>query len=87
MEKINTRVYEEANYLVNNKSTIREVAKVFKVSKSTVHNDLVIRLKETNRGLFLKVKDVLLYNTKMRHIRGGEATKKKYRKENKKSIN
>jgi putative DeoR family transcriptional regulator (stage III sporulation protein D) len=87
MEKINTRVYEEANYLVNNKSTIREVAKVFKVSKSTVHNDLVIRLKETNRGLFLKVKDVLLYNTKMRHIRGGEATKKKYSKENKKSIN
>lgn len=87
MEKINTRVYEEANYLVNNKSTIREVAKVFKVSKSTVHNDLVIRLKETNKGLFLKVKDVLLYNTKMRHIRGGEATKKKYSKENKKSIN
>ena len=87
MGKINTRVYEEANYLVNNKSTIREVAKVFKVSKSTVHNDLVIRLKETNKGLFLKVKDVLLYNTKMRHIRGGEATKKKYSKENKKSIN
>ena len=80
MKNIEKRVYEEAIFMCDNHSTIREVAKKFKVSKSTVHNDLVIRLQTIDNQLYTQVKTILNYNTSIRHIRGGEATKNKYLK-------
>ena len=80
MKNIEKRVYEEAIFMCDNHSTIREVAKKFKVSKSTVHNDLVIRLQTIDNQLYTQVKSILNYNTSIRHIRGGEATKNKYLK-------
>lgn len=72
------RIYDEAEYIVKYKCTIRACAKVFNVSKSTVHKDCAERLKEYDRFLFEKVRDILDINLSLRHIRGGEATKKKY---------
>lgn len=76
--KIRNRVLEEANYILKTGDTVREISKVFKVSKSTVHKDLQERLKEINETIYEKVYKVLNYHTDIRHIRGGEATKRKY---------
>ena len=65
-------------YILENKTTIRSTAKVFNVSKSTVHNDLSKRLKRENFTLYLQVKEVLKQNFALKHIRGGEATRRKY---------
>ena len=75
---ITSRVLEEANYIINTNETIREVAKVFKISKSTVHKDLHERLKEIDIGIYQKVDNILQYHTDIRHIRGGESTRLKY---------
>lgn len=72
------RAIESAKYLVKNNATIRETAKHMGVSKSTVHKDLVIRLKEINRSLYENVSEVLEVNKEERHIRGGVATKERY---------
>ena len=77
MEK---RACDLAVYIIDNRTTIRAAAKVFGVSKSTVHNDLTERLERCNHGLYLQVKEVLEVNKAERHIRGGIATKNKYRK-------
>ena len=69
-----------ASYLVENKSTVRAVASKFGVSKSTVHKDITQILKKVNYPLYLEVQGVLEKNKKERHIRGGEATKNKYKK-------
>lgn len=69
-----------AIYIIENNSTIRECAKVFNISKSTVHNDLSKKLKITNKFLYYQVYKVLNYNLSVRHIRGGEATKLMYKK-------
>ena len=74
------RVYEEADYMIKTKSTIREIAKVFNVSKSTVHKDLHERLFNINNELFNKIDEILKNHMCIRHIRGGESTKKKYKK-------
>ena len=74
------RVLDEANYMLNTKNTIREIANVFNVSKSTVHKDLHERLAEVNFELFEQVDSILKYHIDVRHIRGGESTKKKYKK-------
>ena len=68
------------NYLVENRSTVRQVAQVFGVSKSTVHKDLTTVLKRVNPILYAKSKDILEQNKEERHLRGGEATKQKYLK-------
>ena len=68
-----------ASYLVENKATVRTVAGKFGISKSTVHKDVTQILKTVNKSLYLDVKSVLEKNKKERHLRGGEATKKKYR--------
>lgn len=65
-------------YIVRNKCTVRQAAKVFSVSKSTVHTDVAYRLKETDAALWEKVKAILEENKQTRHIRGGMATKRKY---------
>ena len=70
-----------AAYIVENKATVRAAAKKFGISKSTVHKDLSDRLPQFNRTLYLRVKEVLEENKAQRHIRGGIATRKKYRGE------
>ena len=77
---INERCECLANYLVENKSTVRETAKKFGISKSTVHKDITEKLSRVNKNLFLQVQSILQKNKLERHIRGGEATKKKYSK-------
>ena len=65
-------------YLVDNRSTVRAVAKEFCISKSTVHKDVTQILKLVDGRLYESVKTVLEINKRERHIRGGEATKRKY---------
>lgn len=72
------RVINEANHVIETNNTIRETAKEFNVSKSTVHKDLQERLLDINTKLYEQVSSILDYHTKIRHIRGGESTKKKY---------
>lgn len=65
-------------YIVENNATVRATAKRFGISKSTVHKDVTKTLKAINVSLYLDVKSVLERNKEERHLRGGEATKKKY---------
>lgn len=74
------RVINEANYMLETKKTVREIANVFKVSKSTVHKDLHERLYDIDKKLFNEVDEILKYHINIRHIRGGQSTKKKYEK-------
>lgn len=78
MSNINERVLEEARYLLKTGDTIRELSKVFHVSKSTVHKDLHERLLKIDKNLYVDVDKILKYHTDIRHLRGGEATKQKY---------
>ena len=66
-------------YIVENNATVRATAQKFGISKSTVHKDVTQALKNSNKSLYLDVKSVLNKNKEERHIRGGEATKKKYK--------
>ena len=70
---------ELAHYLIENRTTVRAAAKKFGVSKSTVHKDLSERLPLYDRPLYLQVKAVMEENKPQRHIRGGLATRKKYK--------
>ena len=65
-------------YVIDTSCTVREAAKHFGMSKSTVHKDLAYKLKYYNKALFKSVKGVLEINKSERHLRGGEATRKKY---------
>ena len=65
-------------YIVENNATVRATATRFGISKSTVHKDVTQVLKNVNRSLYLDVKSVLEKNKEERHLRGGEATKRKY---------
>lgn len=75
---IEERAIALAEYIIENGSTVRDTAKHFNVSKSTVHKDVGIRLRGINKCLYVKVKAVLDKNKSERHIRGGLATKEKY---------
>ncbi|MGN0798476.1 MAG: sporulation transcriptional regulator SpoIIID [Christensenellales bacterium] len=81
---ITSRVFAEADFILKSNGTVRSVAKCFGVSKSTVHNDLSKKLKRLNNSLYEKVNILLKFNLAERHIRGGEATKKKYKELEKK---
>lgn len=70
---------ELAHYLIENRTTVRAAAKKFGVSKSTVHKDLSERLPLYDRPLYLQVKAVMEENKAQRHIRGGMATRRKYK--------
>ncbi|MDD4211212.1 MAG: sporulation transcriptional regulator SpoIIID [Clostridia bacterium] len=76
---IENRVLLVANYILQTKSTVRRAAKVFGVSKSTIHYDVSYRLKKINYSLYIKINKILQQNFKEKHIRGGEATKNKYK--------
>jgi len=76
---IEERACDLALYIIESKATVRSAAKKFGISKSTVHKDLSERLEQINRPLYLQVKEVLEYNKSERHIRGGMATRIKYK--------
>ena len=78
-EYIQKRVLEICNYILDTQATVRQAATVFGVSKSTVHKDMTERLPSLNKELANQVKKVLDYNKAERQLRGGEATRKKYR--------
>ena len=67
-----------AEYVIETGATVRQTASHFGISKSTVHKDLSVKLKYVNRSLYTLVKEILEINKSERHIRGGEATKRKY---------
>lgn len=73
------RACELALYIIEQQATVRAAAKQFGISKSTVHKDISERLPLLNRALYLQAKEVLERNKAERHIRGGLATRKKYR--------
>ena len=68
-----------ALYIIENRTTVRAAAQKFGISKSTVHKDISERLPQFNRALYLHGKEVLDVNNAQRHIRGGIATRRKYR--------
>lgn len=78
---VNERCVKLGNYLVDNRATVRQVAAEFGVSKSTVHKDVTEILKRVDIDLYLKVKKILDQNKQERHLRGGEATRRKYARE------
>ena len=78
---IKERTIKIGKYIVETRKTVRVIAKEFGVSKSTVHKDLTERLPEINPDLANEVKEILDYHKSIRHLRGGEATKMKYKKE------
>ncbi len=81
MEKvyIEERAVELAHYIIDTKDTVRGAARKFGVSKSTVHKDVTERLMKINPHLAIETKKVLDDNKAERHIRGGEATRQKYK--------
>ncbi len=68
------------NYIVTHAATVRAAAKAFGISKSTVHTDVTERLRQEDADLWKAVRAVLDLNKSQRHIRGGMATKEKYRR-------
>ena len=83
---IEERAIVVAKYILEKNTTVRQTAKTFGVSKSTIHKDVTERLEEINPTLAKEVKMVLEKNKSERHIRGGMATKLKYEKETKKDV-
>lgn len=67
-----------AKYVIENRSTVRDTARAFGISKSTVHKDITEKLSKINNNLYETVCMVLARNKSERHLRGGEATKRKY---------
>ena len=80
-DHIEERACDLAVYIIEHRATVREAAGAFGVSKSTVHKDLTQRLPLCNRGLYLRAREVLEENKRERHLRGGLATRRKYRGE------
>ena len=81
IENLEQRACDLALYMIENRATVRQAARQFGVSKSTVHKDIAERLPLFNRRLYLQVKEILDENKAQRHIRGGLATRKKYKGE------
>ena len=79
-DTIDERACELAVYMIQTGATVRAAAKHFGISKSTVHKDLSQRLQRCNKTLYQQVRQVLDINKAQRHIRGGMATREKYRK-------
>ena len=78
-DTIEERACELAVYIIETGATVRAAARHFGISKSTVHKDLTERLERCNHGLYRQVKAVLAVNKAERHIRGGIATREKYK--------
>jgi len=78
-EYIQKRVLEICAYILETKATVRQAASAFQVSKSTVHKDMTERLSSLDKSLARRVRAILEHNKAERHLRGGEATRKKYK--------
>ena len=78
-ERLEKRACELAVYMIETGATVRMAAKHFGISKSTVHKDLSVRLPQCNRRLYDAVRKILDLNKQERHIRGGLATRRKYK--------
>ena len=76
--ELEKRCKDEANYIIDHNATVRQAAKVFGVSKSTIHKDMTERLPYVSMSLHKKVSEVFNVNYIERHIRGGNATKERY---------
>lgn len=76
---VDARVIKEADFIIKENATVRAAAKAFGVGKSTVHYDMTKRLPFLDEDRAKKVKNVLFINLSERHIRGGQATRKKYK--------
>ena len=76
------RVINEAKYMIDTGETVRDMALIFNVSKSTVHKDLHDRLLEIDVEMYNKVSKIMTYHTNIRHSRGGESTKRKFLEKN-----
>lgn len=77
-KKIIYRVLQEGKFIISTGKTVREIADVFNVSKSTVHKDLTDRLLEVDSDMYNRVSKILQYHMDIRHIRGGESTRRKF---------
>ena len=73
-------ILNQAYFILDNNSTIRATAQVFKIPKSTLHHNLSKKLKNINFDLYVKVKKLMQENFNIKHIHGGESTKQKYLK-------
>ncbi|HHY61698.1 MAG: sporulation transcriptional regulator SpoIIID [Bacillota bacterium] len=82
-EYIRRRVLEITDHILETQATVRQTARLFNVSKSTVHKDVTERLPSIDKQLAKKVKKILDQNKAERHLRGGEATRRKYKSGNK----
>jgi len=80
-DTLEKRACELAVYMIETGATVRSAARHFGISKSTVHKDLSHRLKQTNYTLYVQVRQILDLNKQERHIRGGMATRRKYKGE------
>lgn len=78
-DNIEQRAAQLAVYIIENGTTVRAAASHFGISKSTVHKDLQQRLPKTNKNLYEQVRIIIEQNKQERHIRGGLATRKKYK--------
>lgn len=76
--EIDDWVVEEARFIVDNKTTVRQTAKAFGLSKSTIHKDMKVRLPKINLTLYREVTKVLDFNKEERHLRGGASTAKRW---------
>ena len=79
IENLEQRACDLALYIIENKATVRTAAKKYGISKSTVHKDLQQRLPRYNKALYSQVRLILDLNKQERHIRGGNATRQKYK--------
>ena len=77
---IEERAIEAANYIIDTRATVRQTADKMGISKSTVHKDVSTRLRAVDAALFARVQAVLARNKAERHLRGGAATRRKYKK-------
>jgi len=82
---IEERALELGAFIIENRTTVRAAAQMFGISKSTVHKDVTERLKKLNPSMAKQVRRILEENKAERHIRGGEATRIKYKKDEKKA--
>ena len=78
-KEIIERVKNETDYILKTKKTIRQTAKEFNMSKSTVHKDINERLKYIDKEKYILIKELMENHIKTRHIKGGESTRKKYK--------
>ena len=81
-KKIIDRVIEEGKFIIDTGKTVREMANIFGISKSTIHKDLRDRLLEVDLNMYKEVSNILQYHTDIRHIRGGESTRRKFLEKN-----